>query len=78
MCETGDTFAKERRMNELFENDLVAFSSAGAYGAVMSSEYNTRPLIPEVMVHKDKFSIIRKRPSYKEIIDRDIIHEWLK
>ena len=78
VCETGDTFAKERRMNELFENDLVAFRSAGAYGAVMSSEYNTRPLIPEVMVHKDKFSIIRKRPSYKEIIDRDIIPEWLK
>ena len=78
VCETGDTFAKKRTMPELSENDLVAFRSAGAYGAVMSSEYNTRPLIPEVMVNKNEFSIIRKRPSYEEIIDRDIIPNWLK
>ena len=77
VCETGDTFAKKRTMPELSENDLVAFRSAGAYGAVMSSEYNTRPLIPEVMVNKNEFSIIRKRPSYEEIIDRDIIPNWL-
>jgi diaminopimelate decarboxylase len=43
----------------------------------MSSEYNTRPLIPEVMVNKSEFSIIRKRPSYEEIIDRDIIPNWI-
>ena len=73
VCETGDTFAKKRTMPKLTESDLVAFRSAGAYGAVMSSEYNTRPLIPEVMVNKNEFSIIRKRPSYEEIIDRDII-----
>ena len=78
VCETGDTFAKKRTMPELSENDLVAFRSAGAYGAVMSSEYNTRPLIPEVMVNKNEFSIIRKRPSYQEIIDRDIIPTWLE
>ena len=78
VCETGDTFAKKRTMPELSENDLVAFRSAGAYGAVMSSEYNTRPLIPEVMVNKNEFSIIRKRPSYQEIIERDIIPNWLK
>jgi diaminopimelate decarboxylase len=78
VCETGDTFAKKRTMPELSENDLVAFRSAGAYGAVMSSEYNTRPLIPEVMVNKNEFSIIRKRPSYEEIIDRDIIPTWLE
>ena len=78
VCETGDTFAKKRTMPELSENDLVAFRSAGAYGAVMSSEYNTRPLIPEVMVNKSEFSIIRKRPSYEEIIDRDIIPTWLE
>jgi diaminopimelate decarboxylase len=78
VCETGDTFAKKRKMCELIENDLVAFRSAGAYGAVMSSEYNTRPLIPEVMVNKDEFAIIRNRPSYKEIIDRDIIPNWLR
>jgi diaminopimelate decarboxylase len=78
VCETGDTFAKKRKMCELIENDLVAFRSAGAYGAVMASEYNTRPLIPEVMVNKDEFAIIRNRPSYKEIIDRDIIPNWLR
>jgi diaminopimelate decarboxylase len=78
VCETGDTFAKKRKMCELTENDLVAFRSAGAYGAVMSSEYNTRPLIPEVMVNKDEFAIIRNRPTYEEIIDRDIIPNWLR
>ena len=78
VCETGDTFAKKRTMPEVNKNDLVAFRSAGAYGAVMSSEYNTRPLIPEVMVNRNEFSIIRKRPSYEEIIDRDIIPNWLK
>ena len=78
VCETGDTFAKKRTMPKLTESDLVAFRSAGAYGAVMSSEYNTRPLIPEVMVNKNEFSIIRKRPSYEEIIERDIIPNWLK
>ncbi len=78
VCETGDTFAKKRTMPKLTESDLVAFRSAGAYGAVMSSEYNTRPLIPEVMVNKNEFSIIRKRPSYEEIINRDIIPNWLK
>ena len=78
VCETGDTFAKKRTMPELSASDLVAFRSAGAYGAVMSSEYNTRPLIPEVMVNKNEFSIIRKRPSYEEIIERDIIPAWLE
>ena len=78
VCETGDTFAKKRTMPKLTESDLVAFRSAGAYGAVMSSEYNTRPLIPEVMVNKNEFSIIRKRPSYEEIIERDIIPAWLE
>ena len=57
--------------------ELVAFRSAGAYGAVMSSEYNTRPLIPEVLVHGDQFAVIRARPTFDEIINRDIIPEWL-
>jgi diaminopimelate decarboxylase len=57
--------------------DLVAFRSAGAYGAVMSSEYNTRPLIPEVLVHEDQFAVIRARPAFDEIINRDTIPEWL-
>ena len=57
--------------------DLVAFRSAGAYGAVMASEYNTRPMIPEVLVHGDQFAVIRARPTFDEIIERDIIPPWL-
>ena len=77
VCETGDTFAKARNLPKLVAGDLVAFRSAGAYGAVMSSEYNTRPLIPEVLVKDDQFSVIRKRPEFDEIINRDIVPEWL-
>jgi diaminopimelate decarboxylase len=77
VCESGDTFARQRPMAPLNAGDLVAFRSAGAYGAVMASEYNTRPLIPEVLVHGDQFAVIRARPSFDEIINRDTIPEWL-
>jgi diaminopimelate decarboxylase len=77
VCESGDTFAKGRLMAPLTEGDLVAFRSAGAYGAVMASEYNTRPLIPEVLVNGDQFAVIRQRPTFDEIINRDTIPEWL-
>jgi diaminopimelate decarboxylase len=77
VCESGDTFAKRRDMPRLSAGEMVAFRSAGAYGAVMSSEYNSRPLIPEVLVHGDQFAVIRKRPSYAEMIARDTIPEWL-
>ncbi len=77
VCESGDTFAKQRNMPALKSGDLIAFRSAGAYGAVMSSEYNTRPLIPEVLVNGDQFAVIRERPSFDEIINRDTIPEWL-
>ena len=77
VCETGDTFAKGRPMTALNEGDLVAFRSAGAYGAVMASEYNTRPLIPEVLVKGDQFAVIRARPTFDEIINRDTIPVWL-
>jgi len=77
VCESGDTFAKGRMMPPLKAGDLVVFRSAGAYGAVMSSEYNTRPLIPEVLVHGDQFAVIRARPTYAEMINRDSIPEWL-
>ena len=77
VCETGDTFAKGRDLPLLAEGDLVAFRSAGAYGAVMASEYNTRPLIPEVLVHGDHFAVIRARPSFDEILNRDTIPQWL-
>lgn len=77
ICESGDTFAKQRNMPPLQSGDLVAFRSAGAYGAVMSSEYNMRPLVPEVLVQGDQFAVIRPRPSLEEMIDRDRIPTWL-
>lgn len=77
VCETGDTFARQRDMPPLNSGDLVAFRSAGAYGAVMASEYNTRPMIPEVLVRGDQFAVIRPRPTYDEIINRDKLPEWL-
>ncbi|WP_027256421.1 diaminopimelate decarboxylase [Leisingera aquimarina] len=77
VCETGDTFAKQRDLAPLAAGDLVSFRSAGAYGAVMASEYNSRPLIPEVLVHGDQFTVIRRRPDYEEMINRDTIPEWL-
>ncbi|WP_390910981.1 diaminopimelate decarboxylase [Pseudosulfitobacter sp. SM2401] len=77
VCESGDTFAKHRTMTPMTAGDLVAFRSAGAYGAVMSSEYNSRPLIPEVLVKGDQFAVIRRRPTFDEMINRDTIPEWL-
>ncbi|MBD3679052.1 MAG: diaminopimelate decarboxylase [Rhodobacteraceae bacterium] len=77
VCESGDTFAKQRPMPPLGEGALVAFRSAGAYGAVMASEYNSRPLIPEVLVQDDQFAVIRARPTFDEMINRDTIPEWL-
>ncbi len=77
VCESGDTFARQRMMPALSAGDLVAFRSAGAYGAVMASEYNTRPLIPEVLVHGHEFAVIRARPTFDEMINRDTIPEWL-
>ncbi len=77
VCETGDTFAKARQMVPMQAGDLVAFRSAGAYGAVMASEYNTRPLIPEVLVDGDQYAVIRRRPTYEEMLGRDTIPEWL-
>jgi diaminopimelate decarboxylase len=77
VCESGDTFAKEREMTVLNTGDLVAFRSAGAYGAVMSSEYNSRPMIPEVLVDGDRFAVVRPRPSYEEMLERDVVPDWL-
>ncbi len=78
VCETGDTFALARAMPPLGQGDLVAFRSAGAYGAVMASEYNTRPLVPEVLVDGDQFAVVRARPGYDEMLARDTIPEWLE
>ena len=77
VCETGDTFARNRPLPPLREGDLVAFRSAGAYGAVMSSEYNSRPLVAEALVRRDQFAVIRPRPSYEEMLGRDRVPPWL-
>jgi len=77
VCETADTFARARPLPPLVEGALVGFRSAGAYGAVMASEYNSRPLVPEVLVAGDNMAVIRARPSFDEMLNRDTIPEWL-
>ncbi|WP_340109338.1 diaminopimelate decarboxylase [Pikeienuella sp. HZG-20] len=77
VCETGDTFARARELPRLEAGALIAFRSAGAYGAVMSSEYNTRPLIPEVLVTGSRFDVVRPRPTYDEMLARERIPDWL-
>src|SRR5699024_11018939 len=78
VCETGDTFARARPLPPLGAGDLVAFRTAGAYGATMASEYNARPLVPEVLVERDRFAVVRARPTYDEMLARDTLPEWLQ
>jgi diaminopimelate decarboxylase len=77
ICETGDTFTRERSLPPLEAGDLVAFMTAGAYGAAMSSEYNSRPLVPEVLVRGADFAVIRERPDYGEMLRRERMPDWL-
>jgi diaminopimelate decarboxylase len=77
ICETGDFFAHERPLPPLAAGDLLALASAGAYGAVMASTYNTRPLVPEVMVRGRDHAIVRARPTYDDIIHLDRLPHWL-
>lgn len=78
VCETGDAFAKARDMAFVGAGDLVAIRSAGAYGAVMSSEYNSRLLIPEVLVSGSRFDVVRPRPTFDAMLARDRIPDWLE
>ncbi len=73
VCETADRFAKDCPMPPVNEGDLLAFRSSGAYGAVMSNTYNSRLLIPEIMVQNSQFTIIRKRQTYDELLALDNI-----
>jgi len=77
VCETGDTFARDRDLPPLTAGDLVVFMSAGAYGAVMSGEYNTRPLAAEVLVDGARSAVIRPRPTYDEMFAREPMADWL-
>ena len=77
VCETGDVFAVQRDMPPLAAGDLLALRSTGAYGAVMSSTYNSRLLIPETMVNGAKHAVIRPRPDYDTLIGQDVVPNWV-
>ena len=76
VCETGDTFARDMELAPLAAGDLAVFRTAGAYGAVMASEYNARPLVPEVLVKGDRWALTRPRPTYDEMLAREHIPDW--
>ncbi|MDQ3124565.1 MAG: diaminopimelate decarboxylase [Pseudomonadota bacterium] len=77
ICESTDIFARDRLLPPMQAGDLVAFMGAGAYGAVLASEYNSRPLVPEVLVDGDRWAVVRGRPSYEEMLDREPTADWL-
>jgi diaminopimelate decarboxylase len=77
VCETGDYLALDRDMPRPVPGDLLAVSSAGAYGAVQAGTYNSRLLVPEVLVKDDQFHVIRKRTSYEDLIGLDSVPAWL-
>ena len=77
ICETGDTFAVQRQLPHMEADDLLAFTGAGAYGSVMASSYNLRPLVPEVLVDGVKFAVVRKRPTFDEMMALEALPPWL-
>lgn len=77
ICESGDTFAVGRTLPETWPGDLVALMTAGAYGSVMASTYNSRLLVPEVMVRGADWAVVRPRPTYEELIALDRLPGWL-
>ena len=76
VCETGDTFARDRELPAMAAGDLAVFRTAGAYGSAMAGEYNSRPLVPEVLVRGDRWAVTRPRPSYDEMLAREAVPEW--
>lgn len=77
VCETGDTFTTDRELPEMKNGEYCVIKSAGAYGASMASNYNTRPLGAEVLVKDGKYAVIRPRQTYEEVINRDVVPDWL-
>ena len=77
ICETGDTFAAARELPALAADELVVIRDAGAYGAVMASTYNGRPLVPEVLVSDARFAVVRERPSEDAMLALDQVPDWL-
>jgi diaminopimelate decarboxylase len=78
VCETGDTFAMGREIDVVEANDLAIFRTAGAYGATMASTYNSRGLVPEVLVDGDKFAVVAERISPETILAAEHVPDWLK
>ena len=78
VCETGDTFAMGRHIDRVASGDLAVFRTAGAYGATMASTYNSRSLVPEVMVDGDKFAVVADRISAETIMHAERVPEWLR
>lgn len=78
VCETGDTFATGREMDEVDDDDLLLFRTAGAYAATMASTYNSRPLTPEVLVDGDRWAVVRERLDVEALIARDLLPAWLR
>jgi diaminopimelate decarboxylase len=76
VCESGDFFALDREMPEVHEGDLLAIMSAGAYGFVMASNYNSRPLPAEVLVRGDKFALIRQRQTWEDLVRDEVEPHW--
>jgi len=76
VCESGDFFALGREMPEVHEGDLLAIMSAGAYGFVMASNYNSRPLPAEALVRGDKFALIRKRQTWDDLVRGEVDAGW--
>jgi diaminopimelate decarboxylase len=77
VCETGDYIALARKLPPFAPGDLMAVMTAGAYGAVMASEYNTRPLVPEILVKGGEYAVARPRPTYEEMLARERVPDWL-
>ena len=77
ICESTDKFAAKRQLPAVKPGDRLAFMSAGAYGAVLSSQYNARALVPEVLVSGDRFDVIRRRPSFEEMTALEALPDWL-
>jgi len=77
ICETGDTFTRNRTLPPLAPDDLVAFMTAGAYGAVMASTYNARALVPEVLVARDTFDVVRRRWTLEDQLALEHMPAWL-
>ena len=77
ICESGDTFSKGREMPRLESGNLIVLHSAGAYGAAQASQYNTRPLVPEVLVNGADYAVIRDRPSIEDILKTESLPDWL-